>query len=203
MIEKIKQLFQISQLLKLHNINPMELQLGEAKLNDGETVIIWKDEELKVSSEVLVKQAEGEPTPLTDGTYTLENGDMFISSGGKVVEIKKAEVVAPEEKPEAPEMTEAPAPAEPLTEQKVKEIVEATTRTLKFNETEVNAKFEAQSKEISELKEANKLLLDEVTKLKNKSSEAPAKKPVSMFASEKKAEDTADILLRVSKLLKD
>lgn len=208
MIDKIINLFKIQELLKFHNIQPMELdkfkshvivKMGETAMTDG-SVIMWNgDGELMENTPVMIKQSEGEPTPVPDGTYTLENGDTIVCVSSVVTEIVKAE---PAQAPEEPEMKAPEANInESISPSQAKEIIESITKTTKF-QSELETKLSEQSKEITALKEANKTLLTLVEEMSKKSSSEPAKPVTSMFTTHKETKDVNSEILRVANLLK-
>ena len=108
---------------------PAPAVFGEGKLMDG-TVIKYDTEVLGVGSIVTVVTESGE-LPAPDGEHELENGDKITITAGKIekIEPKVAEVVPPVETPMAA--------SNPLVDA-LKALMEG--------------KFEAQSKEVNELK---------------------------------------------------
>jgi DNA repair exonuclease SbcCD nuclease subunit len=63
----------------------------EGALADG-TFISSPAEEWVEGVEIYVMDAEGNPQPLADGEYTLDNGKMIVVSEGKIASIKEMEV---------------------------------------------------------------------------------------------------------------
>ena len=108
---------------------PAPAVFGEGKLMDG-TVIKYDTEVLGVGSIVTVVTESGE-LPAPDGEHELENGDKITITAGKIEKIdpKVAEVVPPVETPMAA--------SNPLVDA-LKALMEG--------------KFEAQNKEVNELK---------------------------------------------------
>lgn len=108
---------------------PAPAVFGEGKLMDG-TVIKYDTEVLGVGSIVTVVTESGE-LPAPDGEHELENGDKITITAGKIEKIdpKVAEVVPPVEAPMAA--------SNPLVDA-LKALMEG--------------KFEAQNKEVNELK---------------------------------------------------
>lgn len=108
---------------------PAPAVFGEGKLMDG-TVIKYDTEVLGVGSIVTVVTESGE-LPAPDGEHELENGDKITITAGKIekIEPKVKEVVAPVETPMAA--------SNPLVDA-LKALMEG--------------KFEAQNKEVNELK---------------------------------------------------
>ena len=68
----------------------IEVEMGEAKLSDGVTIVKWEGE-LAVGSMLFVVSEEG-VTPAPDGTHELEDGRTIVSMDGKVSEVKTKEV---------------------------------------------------------------------------------------------------------------
>ena len=108
---------------------PAPAVFGEGKLMDG-TVIKYDTEVLGVGSIVTVVTESGE-LPAPDGEHELENGDKITITAGKIekIDAKVAEVVPPVETPMAA--------SNPLVDA-LKALMEG--------------KFEAQNKEVNELK---------------------------------------------------
>lgn len=108
---------------------PAPAVFGEGKLMDG-TVIKYDTEVLGVGSIVTVVTESGE-LPAPDGEHELENGDKITITAGKIekIEPKAAEVIPPVETPMAA--------SNPLVDA-LKALMEG--------------KFEAQNKEVNELK---------------------------------------------------
>jgi len=108
---------------------PAPAVFGEGKLMDG-TVIKYDTEVLGVGSIVTVVTESGE-LPAPDGEHELENGDKITITGGKVekVDAKVAEVVPLVETPMA-----------------------ATNPLVDALKALMEGKFEAQNKEVNELK---------------------------------------------------
>jgi hypothetical protein len=108
---------------------PAPAVFGEGKLMDG-TAIKYDTEVLGVGSIVTVVTESGE-LPAPDGEHELENGDKITITGGKVekIDAKVAEVVPPVETPMA-----------------------ATNPLVDALKALMEGKFEAQNKEVSELK---------------------------------------------------
>jgi hypothetical protein len=111
---------------------PVVSVFGEGKLMDG-TPIKYDTEVLAVGSIVTVVTEAGE-LPAPDGEHELENGDKIYITGGKVdkIEPKVEEVVAP--------IVEEPMAAAP-----VNPLIDALKALME-------GKFEAQNKEVSDLK---------------------------------------------------
>lgn len=63
----------------------------EGALADG-TYIASPASEWVEGVEIFVMDAEGNPQPLADGEYTLDNGKMIVVSEGKIASIKEMEV---------------------------------------------------------------------------------------------------------------
>lgn len=63
--------------------------MAEGALADG-TMIYSPAAEWAEGVEVFVMDAEGNPTPLTDGEYTLDNGKKIVVTEGKIASIEDA-----------------------------------------------------------------------------------------------------------------
>lgn len=68
--------------------------MAEGALADG-TMIYSPAAEWVEGVEVFVMDAEGNPTPLTDGEYTLDNGKKIVVTEGKIASIEDAPSEAP------------------------------------------------------------------------------------------------------------
>jgi len=82
---------------------PADVKLGTVKTADGETVLNFEGDTVKVGTQFTMTSPEGE-LPVPDGSYTLEDGVEIILVNSVVSEVKEASAEAPaEDKPsEAP-----------------------------------------------------------------------------------------------------
>lgn len=150
-----------------------EQKFMDAKLSDG-TAIKIDGEEIKEGA--AVTDAEG--NAVADGDYTLEDGTMITCAEGKITAVKAPEVVTTEAKNDADIMKAASekfgtgTPEERIAnlETCVKPVMEycfgwqireaenkaATEKAIEVYTTQMNA----QSKELAEVKEANKKLTE-------------------------------------------
>lgn len=134
--------------------------MAEGALADG-TMIYSPAAEWAEGVEVFVMDADGNPTPLTDGEYTLDNGKKIVVTEGKIASIEDA--------PEAPSV-EVTVEQEAV-ESYSKEQVEGLLQNI-INEFE--AKLSAAEAKIVELSQA-----PAATTVKQSRQQAPST-PVDM-----------------------
>lgn len=132
------------------------VKLMSAKLADGKQINI-QGESLAQGVVVTVMTEAGE-APLPDGEYTLEDGTVFVVSGGSVSEVKAP---AATENPEMNQNNPAPQASTPTPTQVIerieKELVfqKEKTEGLEKSVNSVLEKFAALEKENAELKAEN------------------------------------------------
>lgn len=111
-----------------------------ATLEDG-TEIFTPDDEWQVGSAVFTRNAEGEPVPVADGDYPLNDGQVLVVAEGVLAELRPAAEGGNEE-----EMSEAFSQA-------LQKIADAFNEKLSAMEAKFNAQFEAltaTNKEVAE-----------------------------------------------------
>jgi preprotein translocase subunit YajC len=113
----------------------------EGALMDG-TMIYSPAAEWAEGVEVFVMDAEGNPTPLADGEYTLDNGKMIVVASGLIASIADAEEPSTEV-----EVTVEQEVAETYSKEQVEGL-------LKNVISEFEAKLSAAEKKITELSKA-------------------------------------------------
>ena len=94
-LEKIK------TLLSIDNKESKEVKMYAEMILDDGRVVATEDEQFMIGSEVFVVNDDGEASPLTAGSYTMEDGaKLTIDDNGKVLDLgeeKEAEDVEAEE----------------------------------------------------------------------------------------------------------
>jgi hypothetical protein len=115
--------------------------MAEGALADG-TMIYSPAAEWAEGVEIFVMDADGNPSPLADGEYTLDNGKKIVVASGVIASIEEAEV----EKPEV-EITVEQEVAETYSKEQVEGL-------LKNIITEFETKLSAAEAKITELSQA-------------------------------------------------
>jgi len=115
--------------------------MAEAALMDG-TMIYSPAAEIAEGVEIFVMDADGNPSPLADGEYTLDNGKMIVVASGLIASIAEAEEPSTEV-----EVTVEQEVAETYSKEQVEGL-------LKNVITEFEAKLSAAEAKITELSKA-------------------------------------------------
>jgi preprotein translocase subunit YajC len=115
--------------------------MAEAALMDG-TMIYSPAAEIAEGVEIFVMDADGNPSPLADGEYTLDNGMMIVVASGLIASIAEAEEPSTEV-----EVTVEQEVAETYSKEQVEGL-------LKNVITEFEAKLSAAEAKITELSKA-------------------------------------------------
>jgi hypothetical protein len=169
----------------------VEVEMGEAKLSDGVTIVKWEGE-LAVGTMLFVVSEEG-VTPAPDGTHELEDGRTIVSMDGKVSEIKtKVEEV--EEEDETEVEVEAFAKVESV------KSIELRLEAIEKNKsiTELSEKFEALKTENATLKQSLKLMFEVIEKISGEPQEVEEIQP---DIKDKKKTDLFSQIEEVAKFL--
>tara|TARA_R100000900_G_scaffold118281_1_gene93044 strand:- start:103 stop:795 length:693 start_codon:yes stop_codon:yes gene_type:complete len=183
-----KTLEKIKTLLSVDNKESKEVKMyAEAILDDGR-VIATEDEKMNIGSEVFVVSDDGEASPLTEGTYTLQDGSkVSVDKDSKIVDFGADEEQKKEEYEDKEEMAEEDeTPAEKAdwakSYEELKDRVEELEKRVfgedKDVEVEMNEETKEEAEEVSEeVKEDEKVemskdmvnsLVEEVEHLKSK-----------------------------------
>ena len=115
--------------------------MAEGALMDG-TMIYSPAAELAEGVEIFVMDADGNPTPLADGEYTLDNGKKIVVASGLIASIEEVEAEEPSVEIEV---------EQEVAETYSKEQVEGLLNNII---TEFEAKLSAAEKKITELSKA-------------------------------------------------
>ena len=115
--------------------------MAEGALMDG-TMIYSPAAELAEGVEIFVMDADGNPTPLADGEYTLDNGKKIVVASGLIASIEEVEAEEPSVEIEV---------EQEVAETYSKEQVEGLLNNII---TEFEAKLSAAEKKITELSQA-------------------------------------------------
>ena len=175
-LEKIK------TLLSIDNKESKEVKMyAEMKLDDGR-VVATEDEQFMIGSEVFVVNDDGEASPLTAGSYTMEDGaKLTIDDNGKILDMgeeKEAEDVEAEkeDKEEMAEHDEADVADWAGMEKRIKNLEDAVA-DLKADKENMSVENEETVEEVAEeekvemSKDMVTSLVEEIEHLKTKLSE--------------------------------
>ena len=176
-LEKIK------TLLSIDNKESKEVKMyAEMKLDDGR-VVATEDEQFMIGSEVFVVNDDGEASPLSAGSYTMEDGaKLTIDDNGKILDMgeeKEAEEVEAEDedKEEMAEHDEADVADWAGMEKRIKNLEDAVADLKADKENMSVENEETVEKEVSEeekvemSKDMVTSLVEEIEHLKTKLSE--------------------------------
>lgn len=188
----------LKELFKKFNADPATFGLkfeedikleAEGKLADG-TMIYTSASEWTVGVDVYVKDADGNPTPIPAGEYTLENGTtIVVGEDGKISEME-TEMAKDEEKKKEEEMSV----------EKLMATVESLLSRIATLETE-NQKLSSQvtfkDKETQKQKDDISSLKQELSKLRSEpaASSVRSKTNVNLTRAEKEAKSFKDMSL--------
>ena len=171
-LEKIK------TLLSIDNKESKEVKMyAEMILEDGR-VVATEDEQFMIGSEVFVVNDDGEASPLSAGTYKMEDGaELTIDDNGKILDMgeeKEAEEVEAEDKEEMAESEEVDL-KKSYTEllKRVEDLEKAISGKEEMSEeTEETVEEEVSEEEKVEMsKDMVTSLVEEIEHLKTKLSE--------------------------------
>ena len=168
-LEKIK------TLLSIDNKESKEVKMyAEMILEDGR-VVATEDEQFMIGSEVFVVNDDGEASPLSAGTYKMEDGaELTIDDNGKILDMgeeKEAEDEDKEEMAESEEVDLKKSYAELL--KRVEDLEKAISGKEEMSEeTEETVEEEVSEEEKVEMsKDMVSSLVEEIEHLKTKLSE--------------------------------
>ena len=171
-LEKIK------TLLSIDNKESKEVKMYAEMILDDGRVVATEDEQFMIGSEVFVVNDDGEASPLSAGTYKMEDGaELTIDENGKILDMgeeKEAEEVEAEDKEEMAESEEVDLKksyAELL--KRVEDLEKAISGKEEMSEeTEETVEEEVSEEEKVEMsKDMVTSLVEEIEHLKTKLSE--------------------------------
>lgn len=171
-LEKIK------TLLSIDNKESKEVKMYAEMILDDGRVVATEDEQFMIGSEVFVVNDDGEASPLSAGTYKMEDGaELTIDDNGKILDMgeeKEAEEVEAEDKEEMAESEEVDLKksyAELL--KRVEDLEKAISGKEEMSEeTEETVEEEVSEEEKVEMsKDMVTSLVEEIEHLKTKLSE--------------------------------
>ena len=181
-LEKIK------TLLSIDNKESKEVKMYAEMILDDGRVVATEDEQFMIGSEVFVVNDDGEASPLSAGSYTMEDGaKLTIDDNGKILDLgeeKEAEDVEAEkeDKEEMAEHEEADVADWKGMEIRIKNLEDAVA-DLKADHEKIGMSEETEEtveEEVEEVKEEEKVemskdmvtsLVEEIEHLKTKLSE--------------------------------
>ena len=178
-LEKIK------TLLSIDNKESKEVKMYAEMILDDGRVVATEDEQFMIGSEVFVVNDDGEASPLSAGSYTMEDGaKLTIDDDGKILDMgeeKEAEDVEAEkeDKEEMAEHDEADVADWKGMEIRIKNLEDAVA-DLKADHDKLDMSEETVEEEVEEVKEEEKVemskdmvtsLVEEIEHLKTKLSE--------------------------------
>tara|TARA_R100001079_G_scaffold94987_1_gene57973 strand:+ start:599 stop:1258 length:660 start_codon:yes stop_codon:yes gene_type:complete len=174
-LEKIK------TLLSIDNKESKEVKMyAEMKLDDGR-VVATEDEQFMIGSEVFVVNDDGEASPLSAGSYTMEDGaKLTIDDNGKILDMgeeKEAEEVEAEDEDKEEMAEEADVADWEGMEKRIKNLEDAVADLKADKENMSVENEETVEEEISEeekvemSKDMVTSLVEEIEHLKTKLSE--------------------------------
>ena len=181
-LEKIK------TLLSIDNKESKEVKMYAEMILDDGRVVATEDEQFMIGSEVFVVNDDGEASPLSAGSYTMEDGaKLTIDDNGKILDMgeeKEAEDVEAdkEDKEEMAEHDEADVADWAGMEKRIKNLEDAVA-DLKADHDKLDMSEETEEtveEEVEEVKEEEKVemskdmvtsLVEEIEHLKTKLSE--------------------------------
>jgi hypothetical protein len=174
-LEKIK------TLLSIDNKESKEVKMYAEMILDDGRVIATEDEQFMIGSEVFVVNDDGEASPLSAGSYTMEDGaKLTIDDNGKILDLgeeKEAEDVEAEkeDKEEMAEESEAEDTDWAKTFEEMKDRVAALEKEVfgdkAEEETEELSKEEVVEEKVEMSKDLVNSLVEEIEHLKTKLSE--------------------------------
>ena len=174
-LEKIK------TLLSIDTKESKEVKMYAEMILDDGRVIATEDEQFMIGSEVFVVNDDGEASPLSAGSYTMEDGaKLTIDDDGKILDMgeeKEAEGVEAEEedKEEMAEESEAEDTDWAKTFEEMKDRVAALEKEVfgdkAEEETEDMSKEEVVEEKVEMSKDMVTSLVEEIEHLKTKLSE--------------------------------
>jgi len=177
-LEKIK------TLLSIDNKESKEVKMYAEMILDDGRVVATEDEQFMIGSEVFVVNDDGEASPLSAGSYTMEDGaKMTIDDNGKILDLgeeKEAEEVEAGDKEEMAEESEAEDTDWAKTFEEMKDRVAALEKEVfgdkAEDETEDLSKEEAteevaEDEKVEMSKDMVTSLVEEIEHLKTKLSE--------------------------------
>ena len=169
----------------------IEVEMGEAKLSDGVTIVKWEGE-LAVGSMLFVVSEEG-VTPAPDGTHELEDGRTIVSMDGKVSEVKTKEIEKNEEDEVEVDMS---AFAKIESVKSVEARIEAIEKDKSIKD--LSEKFEALKLQNETLKTSLKLMFEVIEKI---SGEPQDVEEIQPDIKDKKKTDLFSQIEEVAKIL--
>ena len=173
-LEKIK------TLLSIDNKESKEVKMYAEMILDDGRVVATEDEQFMIGSEVFVVNDDGEASPLSAGSYTMEDGaKLTIDDNGKILDMgeeKEAEDVEAEEEDKEEMASEAEDTDWAKTFEEMKDRVAALEKEVfgekAEEETEDLSKEEVAEEEKVEMsKDMVTSLVEEIEHLKTKLSE--------------------------------
>ena len=174
-LEKIK------TLLSIDNKESKEVKMYAEMILDDGRVVATEDEQFMIGSEVFVVNDDGEASPLSAGSYTMEDGaKLTIDDNGKILDLgeeKEAEDVEAEkeDKEEMAEESEAEDTDWAKTFEEMKDRVAALEKEVfgdkAEEETEDLSKEEVVEEKVEMSKDMVTSLVEEIEHLKTKLSE--------------------------------
>ena len=173
-LEKIK------TLLSIDNKESKEVKMYAEMILDDGRVVATEDEQFMIGSEVFVVNDDGEASPLSSGTYTMEDGaKLTIDDNGKILDLgeeKEAEDVEAEEEDKEEMAEEADVADWEGMEKRIKNLEDAVAdlKADKENmseETEETAEEEVAEEKVEMSKDMISSLVEEVEHLRTKLSE--------------------------------
>jgi len=185
-LEKIK------TLLSIDNKESKEVKMYAEMILDDGRVIATEDEQFMIGSEVFVVNDDGEASPLSAGSYTMEDGaKLTIDDNGKILDLgeeKEAEDVEAEkeDKEEMAEESEAEDTDWAKTFEEMKDRVAALEKEVfgdkAEEETEELSKEEVVEEKVEMSKDLVNSLVEEIEHLKTKLSEMEEQPGAEGFA---------------------
>jgi len=173
-LEKIK------TLLSIDNKESKEVKMyAEMKLDDGR-VVATEDEQFMIGSEVFVVNDDGEASPLSAGSYTMEDGaKLTIDDNGKILDLgeeKEAEDVEAEKEDKEEMAEEADVADWKGMEIRIKNLEDAIADLKEDKEsmsveTEKTVEEEVVEEKVEMSKDMVTSLVEEIEHLKTKLSE--------------------------------
>ena len=173
-LEKIK------TLLSIDNKESKEVKMYAEMILDDGRVIATEDEQFMIGSEVFVVNDDGEASPLSAGSYTMEDGaKLTIDDNGKILDMgeeKEAEEVEAEDEDKEEMAEEADVADWKGMEKRIKNLEDAVA-DLKADKENMSVETEETVEEVSEdekvemSKDMVTSLVEEIEHLKTKLSE--------------------------------
>ena len=173
-LEKIK------TLLSIDNKESKEVKMYAEMILDDGRVVATEDEQFMIGSEVFVVNDDGEASPLSSGSYTMEDGaKLTIDDNGKILDMgeeKEAEEVEAEDEDKEEMAEEADVADWKGMEIRIKNLEDAVA-DLKADHDKMDMSEETVEEEVSEeekvemSKDMVTSLVEEIEHLKTKLSE--------------------------------